>query len=509
MALPKESLARKAQDLFERLTLRPTIGGLTVSDSGFQYLVLGSRPKAVSLRLPPGILREGRIIDADQFKGYLKQFRGMVDGEDLDRPVPVVVILPAGLVYTQSFQVPNVGIDKLEESASLNLRMVSPIPENTAYLSSQLLAEGQDKYDLLGAVSERQPVDSLRSVLEGTGFAPIVFEFPGLALTRTLVRGIGAAALGSPFIALQISSDGLNLSIIRNRALYFDYFRSWRSIQGEERNISRPMFEQAVSQEMQKVLNFALSRFRESIGTVYLVAPGFENDVKAFIEQRFGVKVVVFSMPAWSLTPHWYAVLGAGFRGSLDRSRDRDISLSALSSAELFREEQIIRFVVLWRNLLAGVLAVFLALFSGVAYFLVQESRAIESQLAIFTVAGQERELADLTAKAQSFNSLVSTLSSAREAGGTWSVFLDRISKLTEADNISIDRIDAPSLSSAMTLTARATNYDAITNFKANFSSQKDFSNVDLSIANIKTIDPNSIGFTISFFYRPLTTPTQ
>ncbi len=508
MALPKESIARRAQDLFERLTLRPTIGGLTVSDSGFQYLELGLRPKAVSLRLPPGVVREGRIVDADQFRGYLKQFRGMVDAERPDRPVPVVVVLPPGLVYTQSFQVPNVGSDKLEESASLNLRMVSPIPENTAYLSSQLIAESPDHYDLLGAVSERQPVDILRTALEGAGFTPIVFEFPGLALTRTVVRGIGQNASASPSVSLQISSDGLNLSIIRNRGLYFDYFRSWRSIQGEERSISRAMFEQAVSQEMQKVLNFALSRFRESIGTVYLIAPGFEADAKAFIEQRFGVNVVVFGMSAWSLTPHWYTVLGASFRGSLDRARDRDISLTALSSAELFREEQTVRFVVLWRNLTAGVLAVFLALFSGVAYFLVQESRAIENQLAIFTVAGQERELADLTSKAEAFNALVATLSGARGASASWSTFIGRVSSLAEANEVLVDRIDATSLSAPITLALRTANYDAITKFRINLSAQKDFTGVDLSIANIKNFENGSIGFTVTFSYRPLPTPS-
>lgn len=503
MEIKTESFARRIQDVFERLTLRPTIGGLTIADSGFQYLVLGLKPKAVSLRLPPGVIRDGRIVDADQFRGYLKQFRGMVDAEQADRPIPVIVVLPPGLVYTQSFQVPNVGAEKLDESAELNLRMISPIPENAAYLSSELIAENPDHYDLLGAVSERQPVDVLRAALEGSGFTPIVFEFPGLALARTIVRGGPASATEAPSVTLQISSDGINLSILRNRSLYFDYFRSWRSIQGEERSISREMFEQAVSQEIRKVLNFALSRFRESITAINLVAPGLEEDVKAFIEQRFGVSVVPFQMSSWSLTPHWYVALGAAFRGMLDRAADRDISLSPLSSAELFREEQTIRFIMLWRNVVASVLAVFLALFIGVAYFLVQEARAIESQLSIFTVSGQERELAALSTRAKEFNALVNLISEARGREASWSKFLVRIGGLTSAERVIISRIDGAMFPDTITITASATDFDSITRFRATLSNQPDFENVNLNIGDIKTAENGTVVFSIVFAYLP------
>ena len=103
----------------------------------------------------------------------------------------VVVVLPAATVYTQSFDIPNVGEDKLIESADLNLQMISPMPKETAYMSFERLQETPDRYELLGAFAERALVDRYWDILSQAKFPPIVFEFPGLALTR-LFRSIGA-----------------------------------------------------------------------------------------------------------------------------------------------------------------------------------------------------------------------------------------------------------------------------------------------------------------------------
>jgi len=493
----------KIISFFERLTSKPIIGGFSISDSMLQYILLGSKPKAVSIKLPPGIIREGKIIDAKQFAAVLKQFHGMIEPNDRGSSIPVVVSLPPGLVYTQSYQVPNVGRENLDESATLNLQMVSPISEDKSYMSYQVAEEMTEKYDLLGAVAERQAVDEIDVALQAANFSPVIFEFPGLALARTVAKAMGQNLGKEPSIIFQVSSDGLNLSIIRNGELYFDYFRSWISIQGNERQISRELFQTVTTQEIQKVLNFSLSRFRENITRIFLVAPGFEKDMQIFIQEKFGLTTVPFSVPSWSLTPHWYVVFGSALRGSMNRSKDNFITLSRISSRELFKEEQIIDFIVLWRNVLAGVFAIFLVLYGGIAYFLAKESVTTKQQLSIFTVSGQQKDLANLQKQAKDFNALVSTIKDVRASSEPWGLFFSRIAAVTKESNISIDRIESGSLETAISFWGHAPDNNTITLFRSNLSSQPDFSDINLSISSIRPLEDGSVSFQFSFKFVP------
>ena len=502
MNIIKPPFITKLISIFERLTSKPIIGGLALSDSMLQYVMLGGKPKAVSLKLPPGVMRGGRIIDSKQFAAVLKQFHGMIGLNDRGASIPVVVSLPPGSVYTQSFQVPNVGRQKLDESAMLNLQMISPISEEKAYMSYQIAEEMTEKYDLLGAVAERQVVDDIDIALQAANFSPVIFEFPGLALARTVSKAMGPGIEKESSMVFQISSDGLNFSIIRNGELYFDYFRSWISIQGEERQISRELFQTVITQEIQKVLNFSLSRFRETLTRVFLVAPGFEKDIQTFVEGKFGLTIIPFSIPSWSLTPHWYVVFGSALRGAMNRSRDVFLTLSRVSSRELFQEEQTIDFIVLWRNILAGILAVFLVLYGGVAYFLAKESASTKEQLAIFTTLGQQKDLKNLESKAAEFNSLVKTISRVRESTEPWSVFFSRIASLANEGRITIDRIETSSLNAGVTLSGRAPDNNTVVQFRSLLSSQLDFSDANLSISSIRTLEDGSTGFQISFKFK-------
>jgi len=498
----KIAFITKLFSFFERLTSKPIIGGLYISDSMLQYVVLGSKPNAVSLKIPPGVVREGRIFDAKQFVTLLKQFHAMVDTSN-GASIQVVVTLPPGSVYTQSFQIPNVGREKLEESGKLNLQMISPISEDKAYMSFQIVGETTDKFDLLGAIAEHKIVNDIDAALKEADFSPVIFEFPGLALARSVFYGIGASIKKEPSIIFQISSDGMNLSIIRNGELYFDYFRSWTSIQGNERQISRELFENVVTQEIQKVLNFSLSRFRENISRLFLIAPGFETQIQNFAQEKFGLTMTPFVISSWSLSPRWYVVFGSALRGALDRSRDTFITLSSISSSELFKEEQTINFIILWRNILAGVLAIFLVLYGGIAYFLAKESTNIKGQLVIFTTLGQQKDLDMFQKQATQFNSLVKTISGVKTSSEPWKIFFSRVSFIAKQSNVTIDRIETGSLKTSISFTGNAPDNTTITNFKTTLSSQSDFLNVILSIPSIHTREDGSIGFQMTFTFIP------
>ncbi len=501
----KSNFFSKTFSFIEHFTSHTVVGGLSIGDSMLQYLIVGQKPKAISLRLPPGILKEGKVIDPRQFAAALTKFHEMIDPNHEGRDIPVIVTLPPGLVYTQSFQVPNVGKDKLSESGKLNLQMISPISEDKAYMSFQVVGETIDKFDLLGAIAERGYVDNIKQALLTAHFSAVILEFPGLALARALAYSGNTSDVSS--MIFQVSSDGLNLSIVKGGNLYFDYFRSWTSIQGEERQISKELFESVVMQEVQKVLNFSLSRFRESLKRVYLIAPGFEEEIKSFVGTRFGVEIVPFSIPSWSVTPHWYGAFGSALRGAMSRSQDVFITLSNLSSSQLFREDQTINFIILWRNIIAGVMMVFLILFIGTAYFLSKEVGTAKDQLSIFTLTGEQKQLSDLEAQAANFNSVVSSIQSAKSSAQPWSVFLKRLLSLTSQYNVGIDRIDTSSLGTSITLFAHAPDNGTITSFRAGLSSQPDFSSVSLDIPSIRTLGDGSTGFTMTFTFNSALTP--
>lgn len=496
----KKTFSEFITELIQKLSTEPTIGGLVLGDAVAQYISLGATPKAASVRLPPGIIREGRILDQAKLLLVLKSLRDLADPEKKFRRLPVVLSLPTAPIYTQSFQIPNVGAEKISESAILNLKMLSPIPEGSAYLTYQMLGESTDHYEMLGVVAEKRDVDNFHAVLEQAGFTAIVSEFTSLSLARAVAANLGAKNQSS--VILYVSSDGLQLLIVRGGGLYFTYFRSWLSIQGEARQISKEVFENAVNQEMQKVLNFALSRFRENISQVFLLAPGMENQIDQFLENRFGLKVESLVLPGWSLTPHWYAALGAAMRGKMDRSEDTFLSISEHTAIELFKQEQFLNFIVLWRNILGGILAIFVVLYGGTAYFLNQEVGNLRSNLTIFRITSQEKDLRDLQDKAETFNQLVNTLKVARGGlGGYWSGFIKRIGELTATGGVRAIRVDIGSFDGLLTMSGQADSEDAITNFKNVLSAAPDIKEVNLNITRINKLAEGRFNFEIAFRY--------
>lgn len=495
------TLGEKLNFYLERLSSRPRIGGLHMSDGALQYLLLDGETRVLSLRVPPGVIREGKIVDETQYANLLKQFRTMVRPEKPDQDVPVVVTLPASLVYVQSFTIPNVGKEKLEEAAKLNMQMISPIPPEAAYMSFQLLNEAPDHYELLGGFAERTVIDHYARLLQSARFSPIAFEFPSLSLTRLITSVVGTMAQSS--LAFQISSDGMNLFIFRNGLLYFDYFRSWHSIQGESREISKSLFEEAVAQEVQKVMNFVSGKFKERPAQVYLLAPGFEKDIQDFLQNRFGLSVVPLMLRSAGLEPAWYVALGAALRGKLDRAADVFISLAPLSSAELFYHDQLLNFTSLWRNALAGVLIVFILFFGGAAMFLSNQVTGVTERLSEFRGQLETKESADLKAKADEFNSLVRRIQAMQVATDSWYGFLKKVQTITAQNGVSIDRLDINALKEPIGLTAHTKDNATVLQFKTALASDPSFVNITLDVSKITTLADNSVSFMIGFQYRP------
>lgn len=477
--------------ILEQIGSAPKVGGLQISDSGVQYVLLSAEGKAFSLRFPPGVVREGRIMDIEAFTSTLKELHQMTEPERESNAVPVIVSLPAAMVFTQTFNLPNVGRDRLAESAQLNLQMLSPITPENAYMSWEEISETEDKFEVLGAFSEKSYVDQIRMALEGAGFTPVAFEFPSLGLTRVITESIGE--MPGSAIGLEISSDGLDLFIMRHKSLHFDYFRSWSSIQGDGREIARQLFEDVVTQEVQRVTNFALSKFKEVVKDVYLIAPGFEEEMELLLGKKFGLRVISVKSHDWNLESPWYTVLGSALRGRGHRGKDHSITLAPFTAADLFFKEQTLNFIGLWRNVIAVTLFVFLLFYGSAALSLSKKSTRLENEAANFRVTAPQEEIMRLTASATEFNQLVAAISSAKSSVAPWDRFFSRLFSIAQATRVTVERLDASSLDNPFSIAVRAGDEAGILRFKAAMTGDTAFSEVSLDISKITTLEDKSL----------------
>lgn len=486
--------------LLEKLSSRPPVGGVYVSSLGVQYISFEKeKPQTYFFRFPPGVMKNGRVQNTEEFINILRQIRETVNPRKKTQTLQVIVTLPTEVIFTQSFEVPNVGEEKLEEAANLNLQMISPIPQDSAYMSWQLVKEGDDRFELFGAFAEKNIIEEFRKVFEGASFHPIAFEFPALSLSRVITESVNLK--GKSVLVLQISGDGINLSILRHDTLQFDYFRSWQSIQGEGKQISREALEQVIVDEVQKVINFTLSRFKEMLEQVIVVAPGFEGDIQRILKGRFGnLGIIPFILPSQEVTPSWYIAYGSALRGKSDFNRDQHINLNYGMSADLFFEEYVLGFTKLWRNILGIIFFFFFILFLISSSFLSKQLKNLNAELNVSKIQINDVEFNNIRAKALEFNTLVDAIRREPRYGAFFSSFIDYFKKLTDENKITIDRIELSSPAGVIQVSARAPDTGTVVVFKNALLKNARFRDVDLPLFGIRELPDNTASFSLTFF---------
>lgn len=490
-------------EFFEYLTSKQKVGGLQITDSYVRYVLLkrGESVYALSVQLPPGVVSEGKVEDKETLIQYLSKLNEAVNKKTDDKESRVVVSLPSSIVYTQNFDIPNVGRDRLSETAELNLKMNSPIPADSAYMSWELIAETMDRYDILGAFTKREHLDKFRTAMLEAGFHPLIFESPSLSLSWVVNKLVGVRDDVS--LVVNVSSDGLDIFLLKRGYIYFDYFRSWRSIQGERDRIHKEKFRQAVVDELNRVLNFMRGHFEGDLERVFFVAPGLEDIVKDVIDEKLDIQARALRGEFGKLNPSWYSTIGAALRGTWERGRDHFISLGAEKMEEIFYKERIISFVKLWRNIAAGVIGVFLVLY-GVAAFLISNQPALTQERESLISNQAQRELSRLSSKAEKFNSLASSMAEVRGSGeGVVLKFMNDLTGVMDRFNVTPARTGIDRGNQNVTLEANAEDYSTVINFKDALVSSNKFSNVNLPLSQVTDRGGGRVSFVISFQYSP------
>ncbi len=490
--------------LLEKLSSKPRIDGLEIHDGGLEYVFLEEQvPRTAAVRLPPGVFENGKLKNPEQFSEALGRLHEIVAPNDPGKLLRVTLVLPEGLVYTQSFEIPNVGEDKLEEAVTLNLQMISPMPIEEANMSAQIISETQDQYELIGAFANRASIAELKDTLAKAHFIPVAFECSAFALARLVRRFVKHQA--QSVLLLETSSDGLSLFILREGTLHFSYFRSWQSIRGEAQSIPRELFDAIVVQETRKVVNFAVSKFGEAPAELWLMAGGFEKEIAEVLGTNFSFKIFPFVLGSYpNVAQPFYASLGATLRNwEEEQKRFASINLGGEDLSNEIKEEQILNFIVLWRNIIVGVLAIILVAFGLSATFLVKQSNLLTQTASSFTPRDAGSDYAALSERADEFNALVRAIREVKQGNLPWQPLLAHLFSVMEEQQITLRAIEVQSLYDPIRLGATAPDNQAVTKFKNALSDDPKFKNIDLPLTQIAVLGSNSVSFNVTFQFVP------
>jgi Tfp pilus assembly PilM family ATPase len=483
-----------------RLSTQPEVGGIQVTDSSIQYVLI--RKKQIThaaVRLPEGVIQEGLVKDPEGLKTALAHVHNIAAKGSKRKILKAIIVLPPALAFTQSFKVPYISEEKLDESAYLNLRMISPIEGDKSYMGWQKIQEANEQYELLGAFIEKKPVDDIKTALEEAFFYSVAFEFPALSLARLFIATSGK----TPHVTLMIDvgSEGITFLIVVKGTLYFSSFISWEGMQkkdGAEGGITEQMFEEKLILEVGKVANFALSRLKRTIDKILFIAPGMETRIADILKESEAT-VTPFQTQTPTLSSQWYTAWGAAMRSAVESEKNKYINLGTQEATTIFFREKVSGFVILWRNILIATLGVLLITNGGAATFVVRELRAVQANTPS-TVIGLE-ELAMLEEKAQEFNGIIWRIKAVKRERINWHRTLTDVTEITNTNSISITQLGIGTGANAQ-LSGKAPSNNAIIAFKNAMEEHPEFSNVDVPLSRI-TQEGNIVGFTMSFTFNP------
>lgn len=484
----------------------PPIGGLAITDTSLHFLLINEsqKLKAASLKLPPGIIINGKVKDAQNLKLALKNLHAQI--APAAKPVSIVLTLPGALVYTQVFSIPLLAEDKLSEAAALNLQMISPIDFVSAYSGWQKVGEGLaqgSEIELLGAFAEKARVDEFYRILAGSNFIVAAVEFPALALSRTLGAS-GEIDVQESSVLLDVSHDGAALMILKNSNLYFNHFHSWNSIQEEigGKKISADDFSGFLTREFQKVLNFYSSHWGGSINTLILINPNLGRELTEHLEQNFSFKIKPLSVKNFpTLAPAQFAVFGSALRGLLPRSRDAYLSLTTAPVQVQYREARILNFAGLWRKIAVTVLIFILVIFAALDIFFSSYGRKLEKQISTSLSPEDLSQVEELTREANAFNQLVNAAFEAKSETAEWSVFLRRLNDLA-ASQITLRRVNVSVQDIAVS--GVSANESAVLAFKDRLFREENFESLSLPLTNINANPDGTVNFNLTFKLKSL-----
>ncbi len=486
------------------LRAKSRIGGLEISDTElrFAYFVDGSL-KTLALRMPPGIIDSGEIKNYNLLVEALNKLKEMIPADfGGKKTVNVVITLGSIHVYTQVFSLPLAEEDEnMKEAIQLNIRMISPLDLSQAYTGWQLINHDKNelKIEILSAFAQKVFIDSLNNAVKEAGFFVLAVESGTLSIAR-LIRERGADfKIEKPLLVLSVDDNGLRFLIIRLGQLHFEYFQSWKDIQGEKKQVVWPEFEEAIKRNLSRVINFYASHWQEPLTELVIASNNLVEEMSKTIKDNFSINVrelkLKFDQP---LHREWYEAAGSAMRGEIPWSEDKDVNLLGITVQEEFRHREIIGFLRFWQVLIPSSLSILLIFFVAGYVFLMNLGNSVESQSSFKLSSEQSEEISVLQSEIKNFNNSVKFLADIQKLLRPKTYMIDKLALPMNANNIVLDRVYFQAYGLPVIMSGETDSQDQILNFKNAMSADSFFSSVNLNLSDIKP-QPKGFSFTISF----------
>lgn len=481
--------------LILRLIPKLEVSGLEISDGLVRFYSVGrgeNKTKHVLLRLEPGVVTNGKVINAQALQETLVQLHKRVS-DNPKKVVSVVASIPINNIYIQPFSLPSLARDNLKESAELNLRMISPIDVSKAYYDWQEIGENipKDQLDIVGAFIAKDVADKFIEVIQGANFSVAAVEFSSLSLIRAALKN-GITNKDVPSLILQMDQGGLGFIISHMGQLYFHYFTEWDRYRDGNKNIDIAKFKDGVVDEVRKLINFYLTNFKTNdIKDIAVLAENFTEEVRAALQEALpGIQVQTVNFNEVN------SAYGSALRGAVVGSRDSSISLANLSAIDVFRKSQITNLIAIWRNFMFTTFGFLLLVFLGSAIFFQNIAEGVKANDPLVINQESTLKLIRLENEVNDFNTTVAILMALTgEINDTYPI----ASKLTGlmAGTVNLRRMTINNINGTINIIALASREELARDFKAKLEADSSFIEVDLPFQEFRAQANGTVEFLV------------
>lgn len=479
-------------------------GGLEISDSTLRFAYFDGRVwQMVSMRMEVGTIKENQILDRAKFVASLVAFKKEILKRDRpNKKISVVLTLSSVSVYTQIFSLPLLSGTALEEAIELNLKMTTPSGSDQTYSGYQVVGrdEAVSRVDVLAAFISKSFVDQVTEALFEAGFIAVAIEPRAISLSR-LVReeSVGLDSYRS-FIVMSVDNEAIEILILRGQQVYFEYFNSWRQLQGDLKQISLADFKNTITRNLRQVITYYGQHWSDPVSDIVLISPGLNEEIKKIITEGFQLKIIDLSLRLDKpIAAEWFVVLGAAVRARGSLKADDLLTLAGEGAQATYRESQIISFINFWSFAVAAIFILLLSAYVA-TYFYLGDLEDKFGGKNVVVDAEKNKELSELRAEAANFNASVLNIAGTKRLGEERSSVLELISKITAESQVTITRFSFSSFGTALTLSALAPSTDNIFALEKVLRSDSRFGSVDFDPTKISKESPYvfSINFSIA-----------
>lgn len=462
------------KSLTKYLTPTQSIAGLEMTDTFLRFMnISGGKFKEVSLRLPPGIISQGKVKDEKNLVAALRQLHAQLKAGS-GKSIPIVVTINTTDVYTQIFNLPYVALTKIEEAAKLNLQMISPIDIKNVYSDWQAVGEstaGGGQLEMLGAFIRSEIADKYLHALRTVNFSVVALEFIPLSLARTVKKIAVGWDLSRPYIMAFINNEGMDFLILKNGNLYFNRFVVWPTsdIKG------------IFSAELQKMINFYYGKWGDVINNLILVNSEEINEIKEAIKE---LRLTVQPLNLGAVAPASLAVFGAALRGQISRAEDNLISLTSMGTEEDYYHNRVFYFIDIWRNILIMTVVTFVTVFLGLNWFLSSVNADLGQKIALSSGKVTSKDLTNLEETAKVFNGVINQAFVAKKKSLKWLTTLNQL-LTTAGREVAVNRLHFNPVSFEILVGGSSASELEVINFKNRLSKLPIFESVSLPLAQI------------------------